>query len=278
MSSRADIRGTTRIAAVIGWPVAHSRSPEMLNAAFAATGIDGVLVPIAAPPGAFAGVVSALRDIGGFGASVTTPHKLSALALCDELAPEAFAIGAVNCLRVDAGRVIGHNTDGPGFADALAAAAIDARGHCTLLGAGGAARAVAHGLKLAGAGAIEVVARKPCAWTTPTSWHHVGDALGRADVVIDCTPTGLDADTERGFVDTLPLDRLRPHAVVGTLVYHRRPLLLDRAAARDHRVLDGAGMLVHQGARAFALWTGRYAPVDVMTQALAASLRDVKVS
>ena len=272
MSSRADIHGATRLAAVIGWPVAHSRSPEMLNAAFAATGIDGVLVPIAAPPAALAAVVAMLRDSGGFGASVTTPHKLAVLALCDELAPEAFAIGAVNCLRIDAGRVVGHNTDGPGFADALAAAGIDARGHCTLLGAGGAARAVAHGLKLAGAGAVEVVARGTCGWATPTPWDQLADALARADVVVDCTPTSLDRAAEPAFVDSLPLDRLRTGAVVGTLVYHRRPLLLDRAAARGHRVFDGAGMLVHQGARAFALWTGRYAPVEVMTRALASAM------
>jgi shikimate dehydrogenase len=119
---------------------------------------------------------------------------------------------------------------------------------------------------------IEVVARGACAWATPTPWDRLDDALGRADIVVDCTPTGLDAAAEPAFVDALPLDRLRGHAVVGTLVYHRRPLLLDRAAARGHRVFDGAGMLVHQGARAFALWTGRYAPVDVMTQALANAL------
>ncbi len=267
------IRGGTRLAAVIGWPVAHSRSPEMLNAAFAATGIDGVLVPIAAPPAGLAAVVATLRATRAFGASVTTPHKLAALGLCDELAPEAFAIGAVNCLVVDGDRVVGHNTDGPGFADALAAASVDARGHAVVLGAGGAARAVAHGLRAAGATAIEVVARGACTWTQPTAWDHVGDALARADLVVDCTPTGLDTTSEPAFVDALPLDRLRREAVVTTLVYHRRPLLLDRAAARGHRTLDGAGMLVHQGARAFAKWTGRAAPIGAMSEALADALR-----
>jgi shikimate dehydrogenase len=271
------IRGSTRLAAVIGWPIAHSRSPELLNAAFAATGVDGVLVALAVPPDALAGAVATLRAVGAFGASVTTPHKLAAVALCDELAPAAAAIGAVNCLHVDGGRVVGHNTDAPGFADALAAAGIDARGHAVVLGAGGAARAVAYGLATAGAAAVEIVARGACAWTAPTPWTDLAAAFARADLVVDCTPAGLDPTTELAFVGTLPLDRLRAEAVVATLVYHRRPLLLDRAAARGHRILDGAGMLVHQGARAFTHWTGQPAPVAAMTQALANALR-VKTS
>jgi shikimate dehydrogenase len=268
------ISGRTQLAAVIGWPIAHSRSPQMLNAAFAATGIDAVLVPLGVPPDALPAAVATLRAIGALGASVTTPHKLAALALCDELAPEAFAIGAVNCLRVHDGRVIGHNTDGPGFADALVAAGVAAPGHAVVLGAGGAARAVAHGIRSLH-GTTEVVARGACSWTEPTPWADLAAALARADLVVDCTPVGLDLVGEPAFVDALPLAHLRPHATVASLVYHRRPLLLERAAARGHRTLDGAAMLVHQGAHAFRLWTGRVAPVDVMTQALTERNRSI---
>nr|HEX4315769.1 hypothetical protein [Kofleriaceae bacterium] len=262
------ITGRTRLAAVIGWPVEHSRSPQMLNAAFAAAGVDAALVPLGVPPDALPAAVATLRAIGALGASVTTPHKLAALALCDELAPEAFAIGAVNCLRIADGRVIGHNTDGPGFADAIAAAGVAAPGHAVLLGAGGAARAVAHGLRSLHA-TTEVVARGACAWCTPTPWAELAAALARADLVVDCTPIGLDPAAEPAFVDALPLAQLRAHATVATLVYHRRARILDRAAARGHRTVDGAAMLVHQGAHAFRLWTGLPAPIDVMTRVVA---------
>src|SRR6185295_13688353 len=104
------IRGTTRIAAVLGWPVEHSRSPQMFEAAFAAAGIDAVMVPIGIPPESVAQVVAALHTMRALGASVTVPHKLSVVALCDELSPAAQEIGAVNCLRFDGDGVFGHNT------------------------------------------------------------------------------------------------------------------------------------------------------------------------
>jgi shikimate dehydrogenase len=234
------IRGSTRVAAVIGWPVEHSQSPPLLNAAFAAAGLDAVLVPIGVPPEGLPAVVAGLRAMRALGASVTLPHKVAIAGLCDDLAPAARAIGAVNCLQLD-GRVIGHNTDAGGFADALAEAGFDPSGkRAVLLGAGGAARAVAHGL----AGAeVEVVARREVEWTAVTPWDRRGEALARADLVVDCTPTGLaahsggfhpvaGADSERGFVDALPIDAVRRGALVATLIYHRRTLLLERAAAR----------------------------------------------
>lgn len=269
------IRGTTRLAAVIGWPVDHSRSPQMLNAAFAAAGIDAAMVPIGAPPDGLPTIVTALRTMRALGASVTIPHKLAVAALCDEVTEAARAIGAVNCLHVDGARLVGHNTDRDGFLDALAAAGCAHRGHAVLLGAGGAARAVAHGL--ATLGSVEVIARDPTAigWTTASSWTPdvVATAFARAALVVDCTPVALaGGDPERAFVDALPLDRLHPDAWLGTLVYHRQALLLERGAARGHRVVDGRGMLVHQGARAFTIWTGAPASVEAMAAALDASL------
>ena len=138
----AGISGHTRIAAVLGWPVEHTRSPAMLNAAFAADQIDAVLVPIGVPPDGLSTVVAALRAMRVVGASVTVPHKVAVAALCDELSAEAKAIGAVNCLQLDGDRLVGHNTDAPGFLDGLLAAGFALRGtRCRRLGAGGAARA-----------------------------------------------------------------------------------------------------------------------------------------
>lgn len=265
------IRGTTRLAAVLGWPVTHSRSPQLLNAAFAATGVDAVLVPIGVPPAELTTAVAALRAIGALGASVTVPHKLAAAALCDELSPSARAIGAVNCLHVDGARLIGHNTDEAGFVDGLTAAGYDVRGkRAVLLGAGGAARAVAYGLR--GGRAIEVIARRPAdvRWARAWPWtdDQLRDCFGRADLVVDCTSVGLGGPDEPAMVDTLPLDALRPTAWVASLVYHRPTRLLERAGERGLATIDGRAMLVHQGARAFTIWTGLPAPVEVMARAL----------
>lgn len=269
------ISGTTRLAAVIGWPVDHSRSPAMLNAAFAADGIDAVLVPMSVLPAGLPSVLAALRAMRALGASVTVPHKVAALELCDEVTSEAKAIGAVNCIQVDGERLVGHNTDCHGFLDGLVAAGFEPGGkRCVLLGAGGAARAVAYALR--GARAIEVVARRPAevGWAVAWPWteENLRDCFARADLVVDCTPQGLDAATDVTFTDALPIEALPAGAWVASLIYHRRTELLERAAGRGHSILDGRPMLVHQGARAFTLWTGMPAPVDVMMRALDQSL------
>lgn len=268
------IRGSTRLTAVLGHPISHSRSPELQNAAFAAAGVDAVMVPAGVPPEGLRAAVAGLAAIGALGASVTVPHKVAALALCDELDPAARAIGAVNCLRFDSGRVSGHNTDAGGFTDALGAAGFTARGsRVVLLGAGGAARAVAYGLRAAGvdADALTVFARHPARapWARASQWTpaRLRTAFAGADLVVDCTPAGLGPG-EASFVDTLPLEALRSAAWVATLIYHRRTLWLERASARGHSTLDGRAMLVGQGARAFEIWTDRPAPVAAMARAL----------
>ncbi|HEX7842398.1 MAG TPA: shikimate dehydrogenase [Kofleriaceae bacterium] len=270
------IRGTTRVAAVIGWPVEHSRSPQMFEAAFAEAGLDAVMIPIGVPPESFAQVVGALRAMRAFGACVTLPHKLTAAALCDELSEAARAIGAVNCLRFDGSRMVGHNTDCHGFTDSLTAAGFEVAGkRCVILGAGGSARSVAYGLRVAEAGAIDVIARRPqqVGWTTARPWTTVDlrSTFSRADLVVDATPVGLD-DSDTTSLDALPLDALRKDARIATLVYHRRTLLLERAIEHGLSTLDGRGMLVHQGARAFAHWTGMLPPIQAMQRALDASI------
>jgi len=266
------ISGTTRYAAVLGYPIEHSRSPALHNAGFAALNIDAVMIPLAAAPADLPTVVRALAATACVGASVTTPHKHAVMACCDELSAAAQKIGAVNCLAFVDGRVIGHNTDGDGFADALRAAQIRLRGKRTLLlGGGGAARAIAYGVR--DGGAVEVIARRASDVTWAPAWpwtlDHLRDAFARADIVVDCTSTALAGGTDEAtFVDGLPMDALRTSTVIASLTYHREPLLLARARARGLVVLDGRGMLLHQGLRAFALWTGESAPVEAMGTAL----------
>ena len=270
------IAGTTRIAAVIGWPVEHSRSPQLINAAFETCGIDAVMIPIGAPPERFAQVVAGLRAMNAIGASVTVPHKLAAIAICDQVTPAARDIGAVNCLHVDDGRLVGHNTDAPGYVDGLVAAGFTKQhARIVLLGAGGAARAVAYGLR--DRGTVEVIARRPAAvaWTRALPWSEdqLRASFAGADLVVDCTPAGLSTQDERAIVDNLPLDELRAGAWVSTLIYHRSTILLERAKERGHSTVDGRAMLVHQGARAFSIWTKTPAPIDAMTRALDEALR-----
>jgi shikimate dehydrogenase len=258
------------LAAVVGWPIAHSKSPAMLNAAFAATQIDAEMIAMGAPPEQFAATVHGLRELPMLGASITLPHKLAAHALCDDLSPAAHAIGAVNCLALERGRLIGHNTDASGFVDAVATPLAGMR--VVLLGAGGAARAVAYGAAQAGAH-VDVIARSPCAWFAAQPWSALATAVADADLLVDCTPAGLDAAGDAAFAAQIPLHALPESAAVATLVYHRATALLDQARSLGHRTLDGRAMLVHQAARAFAIWTDRVAPVDVMTRALDESLK-----
>jgi shikimate dehydrogenase len=255
---------------VIGWPIAHSKSPAMLNAAFAAAQIDAEMIAMGAPPEQFAATVQGLRELPMLGASVTLPHKLAAHALCDELSPAARAIGAVNCLALERGRLIGHNTDASGFVDALNMPLAGMR--VVLLGAGGAARAVAYAAAEAGAH-VDVIARSACAWFAAQPWRELATAIARADLLVDCTPTGLDEASDTAFAAQIPLEALPKSAGVATLVYHRATALLDRARALGHSTLDGRAMLVHQAARAFAIWTGRAAPVDIIARALDDSLK-----
>jgi len=255
-----------RLAAVLGWPVEHSKSPAILNAAFAAVGLDAEMIAMGTPPEHFASAVDGLRRLPMLGASVTVPHKVAAHALCDRRSPAARAIGAVNCLALEGEHLAGHNTDAPGFVDAIAAAGWPLRGaRIVLLGAGGAARAVAYGAREAGA-SVEVVARSACGWTAARPWAELAEALAGAELVVDCTPAGLDPAADTAFTAALPLDALPPR--VATLVYHRRTSLIERAGERGHATLDGRAMLVHQAAHAFAIWTQQAAPLAIMTRAL----------
>lgn len=271
----------TRVALVVGDPVAHSLSPAIHNAAFAAAGVEAVFVALRVKAADLAAAVAGFRATGILGVSVTVPHKETVVALCDRLEEPARTIGAVNCLSfADDGALVGHNTDAGGFVDGLAEElGLDASGkRVVLLGGGGAARAVAAGLAVSGAEEVSVIARSPAkvGWAQAREWTaaELAAAAARADLVVDCTSTGLSPEAESSLPIPFPVDALPDGAAVLSLVYHRKPALLVRAEERGLMVADGAGMLVHQGARAFRLWTGLEAPVEVMWRALRAALRE----
>ncbi|MEZ4361452.1 MAG: hypothetical protein R3B48_14795 [Kofleriaceae bacterium] len=264
-----------RAAYVLGYPIQHSLSPTLYNAAFAELRIAAHMTALAVEPARLSETLTGLRGTRFLGASVTLPHKESTAALCDELSSAARTIGAVNCLEIEGKRLIGHNTDADGFSDALAEAGVSLKGkRVALLGAGGAARAVAYGAREARA--IEVIARRShdVRWAVTWPWNEetLLEVFARADVVVDCTSTGLSAEGEEAFVELLPLAALRRGSTVMSLVYHRQPLLLARAAALGLATLDGLSMLLHQGARSFKIWTQQEAPVQIMLDALLGAL------
>lgn len=275
MSRPLAIGARTRLAAVLGWPVSHSKSPALHNAAFAAAQINAVYVAMAVAPLDLPNVVTGLRAISLLGASVTVPHKQAILPLCDELSDAAQAIGAVNTLafRSD-GKLVGHNTDGEGYVRAFEEATSQTvQGKRVLvLGGGGAARAVAYGVRQAGASSVQIVVRSPTKVTWQKAFAWTDKVLERelpgADVLIDCTSMGLDVASEAAVPPPLRLALLPDHAIVSTLVYHRETALLRAARERGLLTVDGAGMLVHQGALAFTLWTGAEAPLAEMARAM----------
>jgi shikimate dehydrogenase len=273
----------TRVAGVIGHPIAHSLSPTIFNAAFEDRGLDWVYVAFDVTEGGAGGALDAMRTLGLGGLSVTMPHKADVAAAVDELTPEARALGAVNCVVPAAdGRLAGHNTDGAGFLAGLDAdLGIDVAGReVVVLGAGGAARAIVAALAGAGPAGIAIVNRDPgraaaaAALGGPRCRVAGSDALDDAEVVVNATSLGM-AGVGGGAEGRLPADpaRLPPACVVADIVYHplETPFLLA-ARARGLRVANGVGMLIGQAAVAFRLWTGDDPPVAAMRAAVDARL------
>jgi shikimate dehydrogenase len=250
------------LAGVLGFPVGHSRSPLMMNAAFAELGLDWRYLRLPVPPERFEETVRALPGSGYRGANVTIPHKLAAHDLSDELGDDARAIGAVNTLTFrEDGRISGDNTDAGGLLDALGEPLPPT---ALVLGAGGAARAAAWALAERG---VEVAI-----WNrTPERAAKLAAALGvgaserpgPAELLVNATSVGL----RRGdSLDGLPLVDAR---VVVDLVYGPAQTPFARwAEERGARLVDGLEVLVRQGARSLALWTGEEPPVDSMRRAV----------
>jgi shikimate dehydrogenase len=278
------ITGTTRLAAVIGSPVRHSLSPAILDAAFDAVGADWVFLAFEVPEGRAAAALAAVRELAIGGLSVTMPHKAAVHDAVDERTPVASALGAVNCVYWRGDVLVGDNTDGAGFVDALHAdEGVDLGGRrCVVLGAGGAGRAVVQALGEAGAADVAVVNRSPDpavrAAALAGERGRVGSPadIAAADLVVNATPLGMGVVTGTdGTPEPLPLDpaALHPGQVVVDLIYHpaTTPLL---AAARDRGAVavNGLGMLIHQAAHAFRHWTGEDPPLAAMSAAAVAAL------
>lgn len=254
---------------MLGFPVAHSRSPEMHNAAFRALGLDWHYVKLPVPPALFRETVRALEGSGFRGANVTIPHKRGALELADERTPAADAIGAANTLSFVDGTIEADNTDAPGL---MAALGDDVRGlRALVLGAGGAARAAAWALRESRAAEVTVWNRTPERARALASELGVESTPrpGACDLLVNATSVGLEPRLdETGTLEALGLTGLEPPPVVADLVYGEEPTPLVLWARRaGSRTVDGLEVLVRQGALSFERWTGMEAPIGVMRQA-----------
>jgi shikimate dehydrogenase len=274
------------VVGVIGSPIAHSLSPLLHNAAFAAMGLGGWhSFAFEVPAGEAGRALEGMRRNDVRGLSVTMPHKADVAVLVDDASEVAHRLHAANCVWNHDGALLGTNTDGQGFVDSLArGVGFDpARRHCLVVGAGGAARAVI--LALADAGAVEVAVLNRTAVRADAAaalagtagvvvTGDVAGAVGRADLVVNATPLGMSGGRAP---DPWPLapELLRAGQVAADLVYVPRPTAwLERAAAQGATPLDGLGMLVHQAAAQLVLWTGREAPLEQMWQAAEGAFPD----
>jgi shikimate dehydrogenase len=265
----------------MGWPVTHSLSPVIHNAAFLALGMDWAYVPLPVPPGALDRALPGLGSLGLVGANVTMPHKGTCAELIEDLSEDARRLRAVNTVMVDGQGLSGHNTDAPGFERFLRDdAGFDPAGRAaTLFGAGGAARACALALARGGLERLTVAAREPDrAAPLRDTLSAVGTELTvvpfgratevRADLVVNATPVG-------GSGERLPVPPLGPEVLVVDLLY--RPSLtplLAEARAAGAAAFGGLGLLLHQAALSFELWTGQPPPLDVMSAAALAELAE----
>jgi shikimate dehydrogenase len=269
--------GATRLAGVIGQPIRHSLSPILYNAAFRALELDWAFMAFEVAPGEGAAAVDAARVLGLDGLSVTMPHKEAVIPALDRLSPAAAALGAVNVVVREGSELVGDSTDGAGFVDALKDdEGYDAAGRtCAVVGAGGAARAVVRALAEAHAAEIVIINRTPeraeAAAALAGGVGRVGvDAdIRDVDIVVNGTPVGMT------HMAGLPFDPdlLREGQLVVDLIYHP-PITPLLAAARERGLtaINGLGMLIHQAARAFRLWTGHDAPLDAMSAAAVRAL------
>ncbi len=265
----------------MGDPVRHSLSPALHNAAFSVLGLDWAYLAFPVPTGRAREALVGAVALGVEGLSVTMPHKRAVAEAVSRCSPTARILGAVNTVVRQDDELIGESTDGQGFLDGLRSEpGFDPAGRrCLVIGAGGAARAVVLALAEAGAGEVVVVnrtadrARAAAALAGPVGRTGQAAEIGDMDLVVQATPVGMtgEATPIEGSSDRAALvdpDRFGSGQVLVDLVYHpATTALMDGARRRGATAVNGVGMLVHQAALAFELWTGEDAPLAVMRAA-----------
>jgi len=271
--------GSTKIVKLIGYPVEHSRSPLMHNAAFQSLGLDFVYLLFSVKPPNLKEAVTGLRASNVVGANVTIPYKEEVMKYLDEITPEAKFIGAVNTIHNREGKLIGYNTDGQGFITSLLTdGKVKLEGQKVfLIGAGGAGKAVA--VKLAERGVERLVITDkiveraetlvgrlrenipdcPVYALFPDDKEFAKTLLG-STLLVNATSMGM----KKGDPCVVDPEYLHKDLFIYDVVYNRETPLIEAAKKRGLKALGGIGMLIHQGAASFEIWTGQKAPIEVM--------------
>lgn len=275
------ITGKTRICGIFGYPIEHSLSPLMHNAAFKALRLDYVYVAVKVAPEDLAAALKAIRAMNLIGVNITIPHKETVIPLLDELSPEAKAIGAVNTIVNCGGRLVGDNTDGRGFIKSLTEEnRVKLPGKkVLLLGAGGAGRSIGvsllknniktlylHDVATPRSASLAVDLRSITTRNKVMQIDQAGlqRAVKEADILINATPVGMKTS------DPCVVDPrwLHQKLFIYDIIYNCETALLKAAKQRKIKCAHGLGMLLNQGALSFELWTGKKAPLAVMKEAL----------
>ncbi len=268
-----DVSGKTKIVGIFGYPIEHTLSPLMHNAAFKALGLDMCYVAFRVLPEDLSEAVRAIKSLDLLGVNITVPHKEKVVPLLDKVDKEVSFISAVNTIVNSEGKLTGYNTDGRGFMSSLSEEGISVEGkNIFILGAGGASRAISYylsekALKLSLYDINKLKAEKLVSDLKKIRKNIflLEDIknIGKPHIIINATPLGLKPD------DPLPLnpDFITSDMVICDLVY-KHTKLLKEAENKGAKTLDGSGMLLWQGVLAFELWTGIKPPVDIMRTVL----------
>jgi shikimate dehydrogenase len=293
------IDGHTQLVGLLGWPVEHSLSPAMHNAAFDALGLNWRYVPLPVAPGQVEAAVKGVAALGFRGVNVTVPHKQAVMAALDSVAPDAARFGAVNTIVIERGAdgkatLSGYNTDYKGFTGALRRGGFDPAGkRAVIVGAGGVARAAVFALLAAGIVDILLfdiapqqvqaliadmgshragTSPAPTLRTLPQTPETLVESARAADLLVNATPLGMWPKVEGSvWPEAVPIP---PHLAVFDMVYNpQETRLLRQAREAGAQPIGGLGMLVEQGALAFEMWTGQPAPVELMASVCEQALR-----
>lgn len=268
------IRGTTNITGLFGFPVQHSLSPLMHNAAFEYLELDYCYVAFPVKPDLLGDAIKGIKAMDIRGVNVTVPHKENVIPFLDKVDGEASFIGAVNTILNSGGKLTGYNTDGRGFMESLAESGISASGKTILIvGAGGACRAIGYYLSRAAEkifindidrSKLERLVADLNALNGNVNAHPDLNRLDGIDILINATPVGIK-DNDPCPVNAASISK---EMIVCDLIYKKTPLL-EAASAKGCKTLNGLGMLLHQGALSFEIWTGVKPPVNIMRNAIA---------
>jgi len=284
------VSGRTRVVGVIAFPVHHSLSPAMHNAAFRELGLDYIYVPFNVHPDNLEDAAKGIRALGIVGVNVTIPHKESVIAYLDWVSHDAEQIHSVNTIHNIDGELRGYSTDGAGFVESLKAVGRSPDGlRAVLLGAGGSARAIAHALVSGGsevvianrtvsrgeelANALNAIFGAFRAKAVPLESDAVREAIAAADLLVNCTSVGMYPRSEE---QPIPAEWLHDRLFVYDLIYNPMETRLLKAAKEvGCPCMNGVKMLVYQGALSFRMWTGVEAPTEVMERAVISGLQDM---